>query len=1258
MNRVTNGMMYGMLFNNMQSNLSEMLRLQEQMITQRRFARPSDDPIAVARSLGISTSVFENEQYIRNQQDAVSWLRASWNTFDNLLTDAQRVRELVIQAGNGALSNEELRAISTEIQQIKESMRNTANTSIAGKYLLAGLDTGTKPFTFDAFGRVVYNGSDRKIHFEIERGVVSEVSFTGCEVFGNVYRSHNVKSHYVPLDWTWTGRAEKIQIRLGNDTIVSIQVPEIWIDEIATGNTDFSDFNQFRDPGELRGITMDQLAELFNRSIREGGADRLIGVSVEKDLNKGIQRLVFTSNTGQPLQITGWPSTDMAPLEQSIAGNVLNASNFPNWSSNVLMGNNQVTFPVNSALSFDIIVGGMVTNISLSGPYSNMQSLLTDLNAALPGNVTASSVNGQLVLQSAGGEELRVSGAGASRLFGSITTSVPPETKGLMGNINAAGWLPDRTGKSITIAANGVNHDFNLDSYSNIYDLVRDINLRIVPMSGEPDVASIVNGRISLRIAGDISVADTAASPAGGTMQLFGFGSANGTASSLTIGVGDSHPVQIFISEGDTLADIASKIEAVTGMAARVSPDGTQLVVVAKRDRPHPEDFLTSNVVGETLAYPRFSMTATGAAVQLFDFQLTFDVETGNMRGSTVSQEARRSVDHSHIGLLRLLGMETALKSVEFPMGQTLDVGPDGLHWRVMSGNNVVDLRLAQGSYSMEQIAERLRNAGLGWLEVTVSNFIAPGQPNRDSTEAGLGTSNNFEGATNKLVIRAVQNMPVIFLDMNDSGYADKMGLSTAIRTDNNGKDPVIFPTAACLDSMTPAHLKVVVGDGKTYTVKLTQRDVLIPGTREVDRNRVMAQIARQVNEQSGMELLRVIRSTDSDGDPQSSLFSITGEPVSIIDMPVPDSAWGSYSMGIAIQMGIHTGITAGPAMLDNETVSDFGATPGTIRIRSMGRMIDIDVTATDTVKDILDKIRDQAGDWLEVNYFDPRMGQAGASAGDRVMFAISAKDGSSVSIYDLSGNVAKTGLLCDNVVNGTVDLTANWPVFVNGDILTIGVAGYSHTIDLFAAQESVRDFTPQALVDLINSRFQSDDIRAEINSDGQMILFSPRGYKIEVDGSSAAPLTNRAADIFGTSLTNAQRGGAPNSINNQQNITVRSGSNTAHANFFDVLDKLSVTIEAENRRALSDFLLPQIDSFIDNLLKNMATQGALENRYTNNIHRFMSNNLNLTELWDNVAGIDLSRAATEFAMLQAMYQASLAVVSRIVQPTLIDFLR
>jgi large subunit ribosomal protein L6 len=47
----------------------------------------------------------------------------------------------------------------------------------------------------------------------------------------------------------------------------------------------------------------------------------------------------------------------------------------------------------------------------------------------------------------------------------------------------------------------------------------------------------------------------------------------------------------------------------------------------------------------------------------------------------------------------------------------------------------------------MEQLAESLRNAGVGWLEVTVDVFRT-GDINADDYENGLGTSKNEEKAT------------------------------------------------------------------------------------------------------------------------------------------------------------------------------------------------------------------------------------------------------------------------------------------------------------------------------------------------------------------------------------------------------------------------------------------------------------------------------------------------------------------------------
>ncbi len=85
--------------------------------------------------------------------------------------------------------------------------------------------------------------------------------------------------------------------------------------------------------------------------------------------------------------------------------------------------------------------------------------------------------------------------------------------------------------------------------------------------------------------------------------------------------------------------------------------------------------------------------------------------------------------------------------------------------------------------------------------------------------------------------------------------------------------------------------------------------------------------------------------------------------------------------------------------------------------------------------------------------------------------------------------------------------------------------------------------------------------------------------------------------------------------------------------------------------------MLGQIDKFIDTLLKCRTSQGALLKRYENNQNRFKQNNIYITELYSKVSDIDMAETSTKFAMAQAIYQSSLAVIAKIVQPTLVDFL-
>jgi len=1317
-------MIYGSMVGTLHNNLQNLLDIQRQMATERKYHRLSDNPSEIARALSLQSSMTANAQFVKNQSEAIAMLRLSETAMNTALDIVHEIRELVIQAGNGALDRTELEAISTRIDALKQGLLDTLNTRVAGRYIFGGTDTTTRPFVMGADGQIRYVGSDQRIRYQIEEGLLSDVSFTGGDLMPNDFRSYFICSHFVPLDWEWSGREEKVLITVGNRTL-SVFIPEHWIDEVATGSSKPTDYNQFRDPEEVRSISLDDLAMLVNRSLREQGADMLVTATVQKNFGANQQRLIFKSNTGEPISVTGWPTTDPKPMPQSIAGLAMDNSALRGagyWSQTMLAGNRDANFAALAGTSLTVIFGERVppvtTTIDMGNPPpGNMTELLSFLNDStavpprLPSDVTAVEQNGKLALVSSRGENIKIDGTStaAELLFGSVTESFRPKYSGLMGNVNTLGWRGDGLGKAIEISIEGEGaFVFELNEYRNITELVNAINKEVPRSAGDLPFASIVSGRLVLQSSkGQITVRDVndGFSPGdprlGGTAQLFGQDYRNeikSSTSSLTLKVGEGNNIKIFMNEGDDLARIAERINAIEGVFARTSVNGSQLVVVAQQiGGAHGSS-------ADQRHFPPVTLWSEGMAMTLFDFSYSVDSGTSIQHGVVTSREQNRPIDHSHIDVFRYLNMETSLKSREFKSGETLTVGirdpvtgefsGEPLHWRIISGTRVTEIRLNPGEYTMEQLTERLRNAGAGWLDVTLSVFRNVGVPSLDDDEIGLGTSANREEATSRLVIQSVNGSPVSIMDMNGQRYAEEMGLSTALRSDENtGVTNIRFPSAACLDSNLPAAVRVQMTCGKTYDVRLARRDIVDRATGFVDRVKVMDQIARQVNAQAGHEVLRLVIPVDNHGRPlpnSASLIAVTGEPFSVVDLPILDPRWNTHTAGIAAQMGIHGGVTSIPAVNDVTPMR----TTGTIRFETLGRSVEIDVSANDTVQTIMDRLRSQAGDWLYVNYFDADM----SNNGNFPIISIAARDGSPVNVIDVQGglnangemvNIARDVLRLNTSIQGNYDVTG-WSIPLDSaspQTFSITVAGFTHTIDLTAMRDINGNGVLDAndLVATINARMQAYDVRAEINRDGFLVLWSPRGYSITIGGThlptDVSTFFTEGSSIGGdpgdpnaipprppalsSSSTTPYRGGYDLENPNRQspgiftqNVVTRSGANQMQQNFFGVLNDISAAVRAENRNGLSERLLPMIDRFMDNLLRVMSTSGALEARYESNIRRMRISGIIKTEAHEDIIGVNLAELSTQLLMAQTIYQASLGIMSYIVQPTLLNFLR
>ncbi|EFC92008.1 flagellin domain protein [Dethiosulfovibrio peptidovorans DSM 11002] len=1029
MRRVSNSMMYGGMMTDMHNNLARLLKMNKQGSTGKLHHKPSDSPIDVTRELSLSTTIYENEQYIRNMNDGLTWLKNTDSALNQIGEMIDRVRSLSVRAGSGALNDEEMDAIAQEMIELQEGIREAANYSVEGRYLLSGAATSVPAFQRDEEGHVIYAGNDYRVQFEMERGIVSDVSVTGKEVFPDDYTQYTLRSADVPADFEWTGRNEIIQIQVG-DRSVKIRIPEEdWEDDNYDSST-LTDYNRFRDPGELHPMSLDDIAETIESSVNMGDAGKLVSVQVIKDEDAGTQKLEIRSHTGEPISMTSWPETDDIPMNQAV------------------------------------------------------ESLAVD-----------DSVPGGYVLPSDG---------------------------------------------SIEIA---------IDDSQNITTL-------------------------------------------------------NFTA-------------------GMTLDQMADQISGQEGLVGKVINSGTssaKLIVVSSDE----------NV--------KLNVTPEGGATNLFG------------PDPVASEAVSKPHDHSHIGLMGLLGMETSLQGTEYSEGATIASGlsdTNKVNFYIQSGKNKAEILVNSGpDMTLEDLAQEIRAVAGDWLEVVVQTD--PG----DGVAGPNVSGSNLENGTQRLVIRAKDaGAPVSMMDLATDGtnantsLIQSMGLSTAVYAQGAAE----FPTGGDLDPNMPARMTVSVGE-RDYDLKLYSDDVATGGV--VDNVKMAREIQRQVGKGPDGEDLIGYKELSSGG---VALFATSGEPLQFVDRSFGDPSVDEYSAGLALQSGIASGIQ-GESVAENLAV-DTGS-GGVMRIEALGRSVDISVAPGDTMKDFSEKLRKYAGNWLNVSYVDTDLDDGT----NDVRLSISAKDGSAVNVYDLEpaamtagGPGAAAAFGIDTAIRGAA-LPAG-PVVVDDstNTLSISVDGYEHTMDLRELDADGSGVLSHdemtSVVDLINSRFQGQDVEAQLYTDqagdDHVILTSPKGYEITVSG-------DLANDFFGAAtITSPDHGGTgPYG----QVVTRRTGADYRQTDFFGMMEDLIDAVKGQDSEAITT-LLGDIDNEIDSLLKCRTEEGALVKRYEGSSSRLTQNNGNYTELYSSISDTDLAKMAMEYMSAQSVYQAGLATIARIIQPTLVDFL-
>ncbi|MCF6756480.1 flagellar hook-associated protein FlgL [Stutzerimonas balearica] len=178
-------------FNNgvsgLQRNYANVTRTQEQISTGNRILTPADDPVASVRLLQLDQQQSVLDQYNSNLTAAKNSLTQEEVTLNSVNTVLQRVRELAVQAGNGALDPEDRKSIASELREREDELLSLMNTRNArGEYLFSGFQGKTQPFVRTGDGSYRYEGDEGQRKLQIASSLSVPISDNGKSIFENV----------------------------------------------------------------------------------------------------------------------------------------------------------------------------------------------------------------------------------------------------------------------------------------------------------------------------------------------------------------------------------------------------------------------------------------------------------------------------------------------------------------------------------------------------------------------------------------------------------------------------------------------------------------------------------------------------------------------------------------------------------------------------------------------------------------------------------------------------------------------------------------------------------------------------------------------------------------------------------------------------------------------------------------------------------------------------------------------------------------
>jgi len=188
--RITTGMVQRNVLSDLNLLNGKLSKTQAKAASGKEITRPSDDPFGASRAMALRTSMAGNDQYKSNIDDATGWQDTTETSLSSINDYFQRAHDLIIQGASDTMDQTSRDSLASEIDQIINGIKDAANGSYAGSYVMSGTATDTPPYSQGSDD--TYHGDDAGsdpaipgVLREIGPGVTLSINTVARDILGD-----------------------------------------------------------------------------------------------------------------------------------------------------------------------------------------------------------------------------------------------------------------------------------------------------------------------------------------------------------------------------------------------------------------------------------------------------------------------------------------------------------------------------------------------------------------------------------------------------------------------------------------------------------------------------------------------------------------------------------------------------------------------------------------------------------------------------------------------------------------------------------------------------------------------------------------------------------------------------------------------------------------------------------------------------------------------------------------------------------------